>query len=885
MRQKMNSGKAVKIILPAAIVLVVCVALGIVLIPPAHAYRSAMNDSRSLPFDEARDSLDAAIRKLEGNPLFAEKRAELLTRRGELIVSHAIGESETLPYEQALETLDEASELLGSDADGRAALADRRGELIVSHAIGESETLPYEKALEVLDEADALLGSDADRRAALADRRCELIYQHAAEESETLPYAEARALLLDAIAALDASPAYREALNARLDARTDAEIRRAIEAGEAETVLRLFELADADSLDDYRRQLYTRAEALLEAGDLLGAVEAFLALGTYADAAERVEAIREDLRFEEAAAVFTGNNYGEAVSALYALGTERGDAAAQALLNEREARRADAREIAGYRLAAGAWHTVWIENGRIRSVGDARFPETDAEADRVYSGLGAAFGLKDGSVIPLGETFGAEDALLSLHDVTDMGIGLTHAILLRADGTVTGVGSKAFGRVDTEAWTDIIGVAAGAWHSVGLRADGTVLSAGDDSFGQCGVSDWSEIVAVRAGLWHTVGLKADGTVVACGDDSFGQCGVSDWTEIIAIDCGACFTVGLKADGSVVACGDNAAGQCGVSDWTEIVAVAAGAYHTAAVRTDGTLCSAGRTPSGPLPETPIFASDRVLSPIANGSGASGTATAYIEGTDRERGPWLYLDEHGAVLICIDDSEPRTPFRVDMLATANALPGGRVTDPDAKGSVVYMPTEMVEKQARNAHAVVAFTGDYLGFTSNRKAVMIRDGVVYYDRDETTSLAILPDGTLAYYGPGETNAEALLSRGVKDSFSFGPLLVKDGAIALANDPRYTSSHTMRVGFGYSDPYHYLAIVTLRDRSLNYTIRMTAETLVRYGARLAYNLDGGHSTALTFMGNELSMVSLSGTPHTNIRSLSDVVVFLTSELVQPLE
>ena len=43
-----------------------------------------------------------------------------------------------------------------------------------------------------------------------------------------------------------------------------------------------------------------------------------------------------------------------------------------------------------------------------------------------------------------------------------------------------------------------------------------------------------------------------------------------------------------------------------------------------------------------------------------------------------------------------------------------------------------------------------------------------------------------------------------------------------------------------------------------------------------MAYNLDGGHSTSLVFMGKELSMVSLQNNQYDNIRGLSDVVMFL---------
>ncbi len=193
---------------------------------------------------------------------------------------------------------------------------------------------------------------------------------------------------------------------------------------------------------------------------------------------------------------------------------------------------------------------------------------------------------------------------------------------------------------------------------------------------------------------------------------------------------------------------------------------------------------------------------------------------------------------------------------------------------------MISVLSEEQARNHHAVLAFTGDFIGWTSNRKAIMIRNGVVYYNRQETTSLAILPDGTLGFYRPGDTDADQLQAMGVRDSFSFGPLLVRDGKRYYTDDGNDLA--TARVGFGYSDPYHYIAIVALRERQTALSFTRLADTFVRYGARLAYNMDGGHSTSLVFMGKELSTISTRGPGrYGNIRGLSDIVIFLQNDAV----
>lgn len=764
-------------------------------------------------------------------------------------------------------------------------------EKVYRNALKAGAELPYDEAYAVLNDAI----KDLDGKPLFAEKQTELtvllgdlVYTHtfetAMDDRGTLPFDEACAAIENALTQLEGKPQYAEryeTLQAEYVALRSEEIDRAIDAGETEYALSLIRAIPDKSASAFYDKIYANAEALTAEGRYPDAIALFEQLGAYSDAEKRIEDLRGQMRFEEAAAVFTGGNYDEGVAALLALETEQGNAAAEELKMRKAARRETLRAEGAASIAAGAWHTAWLSNGTIRFAGDARYSVPETAADRVCSGLASIMGLKDGRVLPFGESFGDEDTIKALSGVRDMALGLNHALFLLENGTVKGVGSKALGKLNTEDWTSIVDVAAGAWHSVGLKTDGTVVSIGSDDFGQCGTADWDGVVSVDAGLWHTVGLKADGTAVACGDNTYGQCDVSAWSDIVAISCGACYTVGLKTDGTVVACGDNAAGQCNVSDWSEVAAIDAGAYHTAAVRMDGTLLCAGLAPHEALPETPVFDSDYATDPITNAAAPENAVeTVYIEGLDSALGPWLYLDPHGAALICIDDSEERPPFRADLLATADAMPQGRVTQPEISGRVVHMETEMPEQQAQKAHAVVAFTGDYIGFTANRKGVMIRNGVTYYDRDEIGSMAIMPDGTLQYFESGQTTAAALLEQGVRDSFSFRPLLVKDGKSML--EGQEFTEYTMRVALGYSDPYHYITLVALRDRIYQLTHTRSAEIMLRYGAKLAYNLDGGHSTSLVFMGRELSLVSLLDAKHRNIRALSDIVIFLTNPAVQ---
>lgn len=728
-------------------------------------------------------------------------------------------------------------------------------------------------------------------------RPVEETFAAAMAAAETAPYEEARTALTDAVRALEGRPfakARAAALERRLDELLLAEADRAVAADELEYAADLLNDRDPDRARSLRqtledraraealRQAYADAVALEQAGRNEEALAAFRALNDYEDAAQRAAAVETRLAFAAAQAVFTGENFDEGIAALLALGTAQGQAAAEVLQRQKEAwieaRRQQYTAAAANRISAGAWHTAaagtapWI-------AGDERYGKAPERAEKVFSGLASVFYLMDGKVYATGETFGAEEQISALTDVKKAAPGLIHALFLHEDGHVTAVGAKALDRLPREDWTGIIDVAAGAWHSVGVRSDGTVAACGTNDHGQCDVGEWQQITAVSAGLWHTVGLKADGTVTACGDDTYGQCDVSGWTDIVAVSCGACTTVGLKADGTVVACGDNGAGQCDVSGWTDVASIAAGSYHTAGLRLDGTVITAGLVP-GEIPQEPVFASDWSAPAAAARAADQPVATVYIQGEQDAYGPWLYMDTKGVALICIDYSGDREVFRADMLATKNALPGGRVTNPDASGNYIKMPAVLADEQAKNNHAVLAFTGDYIGWTSNRKAVMIRNGKVFYDRKETTTLAVLPDGTLAFYRAGTISAAQLQDLGVRDSFSFGPLLVLDGTKAYVNDG--SDLATGRVGFGYSDPYHYIAVVALRERQTALTFSRLADIFVSYGARVAYNLDGGHSSSLVFMGQELSLISTRGNGRFgNIRGLSDIVMFLENDAV----
>lgn len=191
-------------------------------------------------------------------------------------------------------------------------------------------------------------------------------------------------------------------------------------------------------------------------------------------------------------------------------------------------------------------------------------------------------------------------------NVTAIAAGATHALALRADGSLLAWDTydldgtlNPYGQLDVPSQAmPAMAIAAGAHHNLVVRSNGTVVAWGRNDRGQCQVpATATNVIAVTAGEQHSVALRADGTVVAWGDNSKGQLQVPPTaTNILALAAGLHHTVALRADGTVVAWGDNSRGQTNVpAEATNVVAVSAGPIHGVALRADGRVVAWGASP--------------------------------------------------------------------------------------------------------------------------------------------------------------------------------------------------------------------------------------------------------------------------------------------------
>lgn len=166
----------------------------------------------------------------------------------------------------------------------------------------------------------------------------------------------------------------------------------------------------------------------------------------------------------------------------------------------------------------------------------------------------------------------------------------------------------------------------------------------------------------------------------------------------------------------------------------------------------------------------------------------------------------------------------------------------------------------KIAAENNAVFAINGDYYGF--RKDGIVIRNGVIYRDIPARTGLAFYKDGSMKIYDETQTTAQELVDAGVWNTLSFGPALLEDSDI-IANlgkveiDTNF-GNHSIqgsnpRTGVGIIDDNHFVFIV-VDGRSPGYSNGVTLTEFARIfkdlGCTDAYNLDGGGSSTMYFMG-----------------------------------
>ena len=273
------------------------------------------------------------------------------------------------------------------------------------------------------------------------------------------------------------------------------------------------------------------------------------------------------------------------------------------------------------------------------------------------------------------------------------------------------------------------------------------------------------------------------------------------------------------------------------------------------------------------------------------------------SSEDEGLWIYVSQTSKVIIQrkYDATQPLTWFEADLYGDLDAGEMLRTVqnDPEKMGKVRVDATETAKK-----HSVVfAMNTDYYTYrvavNNNRHTgIVIRDGRILYDDPYTEKqvtnsmfpnldmLAFMPDGSLKVYHSWEKTAQEFIDEGVQTVYSFGPYLLLDGKVserAYANN----ENKNPRCAIGMVEPGHYVAIMceARLKRSAGVTISSLAKMMRAKGCQVAFNMDGGQTAVMVFMGKQLNQIGAYDGGKTNSRPTSEVLGFGTSEQVGTYE
>ncbi|MCD8222829.1 MAG: phosphodiester glycosidase family protein [Clostridiales bacterium] len=188
-----------------------------------------------------------------------------------------------------------------------------------------------------------------------------------------------------------------------------------------------------------------------------------------------------------------------------------------------------------------------------------------------------------------------------------------------------------------------------------------------------------------------------------------------------------------------------------------------------------------------------------------------------------------------------------------------------------------SETTSEIAKENDAILAINGDYYGF--RKRGFVMRNGYLYRDMAQNDSgqedLVVYEDGRLEIVTESEADASELAEAGAAQIFSFGPGLIEDGEIAVeeGSEVEQAMRSNPRTAIGEIEPLHYVFVVSdgRTKESAGLTLLELAEVMQELGCETAYNLDGGGSSTMWFMGG---IVNHPTNGHrSGERSVSDIV------------
>lgn len=255
------------------------------------------------------------------------------------------------------------------------------------------------------------------------------------------------------------------------------------------------------------------------------------------------------------------------------------------------------------------------------------------------------------------------------------------------------------------------------------------------------------------------------------------------------------------------------------------------------------------------------SDSTKAETSNTGNVTSTSTSYED--DNIKVTITTITEYDTT-IYVADVEVSSPEYLQT-ALANNSYGTNITD-------------TTSDIAESVNAILAINGDYYG--ANKSGYVIKNGTVYRstvrEDYENGDLVIYEDGSFGIIYENEVSAQELVDSGVVQLFAFGPSLVENGNIQVSTSTEVDQSMTSnpRTAIGIIDECHYILVVSdgRTSESAGLSLYELASIMQDYSCVTAYNLDGGGSSTMYFLGEVVNNPTTNGKTIKE-RAVSDIV------------
>lgn len=183
------------------------------------------------------------------------------------------------------------------------------------------------------------------------------------------------------------------------------------------------------------------------------------------------------------------------------------------------------------------------------------------------------------------------------------------------------------------------------------------------------------------------------------------------------------------------------------------------------------------------------------------------------------------------------------------------------------------------ARRYRAVFGLTGDNLLHSGYDRGLLIRDGRIYRALSAESVMVLTDDLSMRIYEKGDPASLAEIDDGAYATYAFGPPLLLNGQLCPDVDQDRVGRINPRAGLGLVEPGHFVAIVVdgrIAGYSHGILLSEFATMFQDEGCVMAYNLDGGASATMVFMGEYINLRSVK-----HYRTVPDQLLWGYSDLV----